>query len=57
MDNDIRQEIKEEVTEKLKKDLKEIFQKYDINQQLINKIVSEITILSILAIDNNITLK
>jgi len=53
MDNAKKQDLKEEITTKLKKDLKEIFKKYELKQQVINKIISEITILSILAIDNN----
>jgi len=54
MDNAKKQDLKEEITTKLKKDLKEIFKKYELKQQVINKIISEITILSILAIDNNL---
>lgn len=55
MDNAIKQGIKEEITQKVKKDLKEILQKYELKQQFINKLVSEITILSILAIDNHLS--
>ena len=54
MDNAKKQDLKEEITTKLKKDLKEIFKKYELKQQVINKIISEITVLSILAIDNNL---
>ncbi len=54
MENSMKQEIKEEIANELKKVLTTILKKYGIKQQLINKIVSEIFVLSILAIDNHI---
>lgn len=54
MNNADRQVLKEEITQRLKKNLIEILQKHEIKQQLTNKIVSEIIILSVLAIDNNL---
>ena len=57
MENSIKQAIKEEITNKLKKELTTILQKYEIKQQVTNKIVGEISVLSILAVDNHINLR
>ena len=57
MENSIKQAIKEEITNKLKNELTTILKKHEVKQQLISKIVGEISVLSILAIDNHLSLK
>ena len=57
MENSLKQEIKEEITNKLRKELTTILQKYKIKQQLANRIISDITILTILSLDNHLNLK
>ena len=57
MNNATKQEIKEEIIKKLKKDLTEVLQKYEIKQQLANRITSDITILTILSLDKHLSLE
>ena len=54
MDNDIKQEIKGKILNEITENFPSILREYQIKEELIKLIVSDISILSILSIDKNL---